>query len=302
MLVCVITFGLLLQMFLAQPPLSPSLTSCQDADTTSTSTSFHIRDSQTSFWPPPRPQVGEFFCSSLSWRWLQNYANVAVFFTQNAFSQLPTLLLSMQSMMLERPLSESAGPGLRHLLPVRHLSPYVCSHVIKINNLTYRSIFNMAVCIFMFVPARLPCGLHAIGGRQQYWADPARIRDLSEPGWPSTRSSLQHQHLRCGGGTGEWACFCTGQHGRISSARYTFLNRYHIFQSVKKLKWMKTASENESFSASTLADDTFFVLLKHSLEGKLFFLDHSLSFGCQWKLSRLSLYSQLKIPYRARDL
>lgn len=90
------------------------------------------------------------------------------FFTQNAFSQLPTLLLSMQSMMLERPLSESAGPGLRHLLPVRHLSPYVCSHVIKINNLTYRSIFNMAVCIFMFVPARLPCGLHAIGGRQQY--------------------------------------------------------------------------------------------------------------------------------------
>lgn len=44
--------------------------------------------------------------------------------------------------------------------------------------------FDMAVSNSTLLLARLPRGLHTVGGRQQHWAHPARLRDLSEPGWP----------------------------------------------------------------------------------------------------------------------
>lgn len=95
---------------------------------------------------------------------------------------------------------------------------HMCAHVSLIYCRWH--CFRMAVGNFMLFPSRLPCGLHAVSGRQQYWADPARVNDLSEPGWPSTWSSLQHQHLCCEGGPGERACFCAGPHWRIYSAWY----------------------------------------------------------------------------------
>lgn len=152
-----------------------------------------------------------------------------------SFHQLLTPLLSTQSTRWVSPPSESAGPGLRLLLLVRNLLQYVCLYLIfNLVSSWYKYSFY-SVCA-----ARLPCGVHAVIGRQQHWAEPARLGDLSDPGWPAPRAPLQHQHLRCGGGPGEWACVCTGQHSWIPSSRCTFLNRYDIFQLIKKLKCMKT--------------------------------------------------------------
>lgn len=154
-------------------------------------------------------------------------SNIAIIFYEKTWHdwfqlfsipQLLTRLLGMQSMMWERSPSKSAGPGLRLPLLVRILSCRWACHAVEI-------LFIPAASDCVFVPARLPCGVHTIAGRQQHRAEPARVRDLSDPGGPSPRSPLQHQHLRCGGGTREWTCFCAGHYRWVSSTRYTFLNR-----------------------------------------------------------------------------
>lgn len=53
------------QMFLAHPPLSPSVISCLDADTTSASSRSQVGGSRTSSSLPHRPQVGEALFSTV---------------------------------------------------------------------------------------------------------------------------------------------------------------------------------------------------------------------------------------------
>lgn len=124
--VFVTTFVVPLQTFRAQPPLSASAISCQDADMMSESTSFQIRESQTSFWVLPKPQVNLrilllIFVMTVALRFppKNKQSTRTIYFSPSP--QLLTPLLGTESMKWGTTLSESAGPGLRHLLLVKHL-------------------------------------------------------------------------------------------------------------------------------------------------------------------------------------